>query len=98
MQGSNDDEADLRAVLEGRVQGMVRGSHVGKALVARHPEQLAMLEPWDILPSLRPTSVGEVFAFPTRKGSGLAEALTAYLARLEGRGELRRLLQKHDLV
>jgi hypothetical protein len=34
---------------------MVRGSSVGRAIVQRHPEQLAMLQPWEILPHLSPT-------------------------------------------
>lgn len=36
-------------------KGMVRGSSVGRAIVQRHPEQLVMLPPWEILPQLSPT-------------------------------------------
>ncbi len=38
-------------------QGMVRGSSVGRAIVQRHPTELATLEPWEILPELLPTPV-----------------------------------------
>lgn len=41
---------------------MVRGSSVGRAIVQRHPHQLAMLEPWAILPELSPTPMVRVCA------------------------------------
>ena len=36
-------------------QGVMRGSSVGRAIVARYPAELDMLEPWTILPELSPT-------------------------------------------
>jgi ABC-type amino acid transport substrate-binding protein len=91
------DAKDLRDLLDGRIQGLMRGSFVGRALVRQHPKQLGMLTPW----AADPSSVGpggEVFAFPCRRGSGLAAALTAYLIRLSENGELATLIQKHDML
>lgn len=42
------------------IKGMVRGSSVGRAIVQRHPGQLAMLDPWEILAELSPTPVVRV--------------------------------------
>lgn len=60
LEGSTDEEEDVRLLLDGSVQGLIRGSCVGRALVEKHPEVLAIIEPWDILPELRPTKHGEV--------------------------------------
>lgn len=62
LQDSTDDEEDLQLLLSGEIQGLVRGSFVGKAIVERHPSELGMLDPWEILPELRPTQQGEVGA------------------------------------
>jgi hypothetical protein len=46
-------------------QGMVRGCSVGRAIVHRFPDQLAMLPPWEIKPELSPTPnvrFGGIFA------------------------------------
>jgi ABC-type amino acid transport substrate-binding protein len=90
------DAKDLRDLLAGKVQGVMRGSFVGRALVARHPRRLAMTEPWHIDPSVV-GSGGEVFAIPCRRGSGLAGMLSAYLMQLSANGGLARLVHKYKM-
>jgi ABC-type amino acid transport substrate-binding protein len=41
------DKRDLADLLAGRIQGLMRGSFVGRSIVARHPKRLGMVEPWD---------------------------------------------------
>ena len=91
------DAKDVKDLLEGKIQGLMRGSFVGKAIVAKHPRRLGMSEPWDA----RPRSLGpygsEVFASPCRRGSGLAAQLNTYLLRLSYTGELEALVEKHGM-
>jgi ABC-type amino acid transport substrate-binding protein len=92
------DAKDMQDLLDGKIQGLMRGSFVGKAIVAQHPKKLGMAEPWDANPrSLGPYGV-EVFAFPCRRGSGLAAQLSAYLLRLSHGGELAALVRKHGMA
>ncbi len=95
MHRGTTDKEDIRAVSRGEVQGIMRGSFVGQSIVRKH-KQLAMVKPWEIDPSLV-TSDGEVFAFPTRLGSGLAVALSGFLTELLFDGKLEKLLKKYDL-
>ena len=91
------DAKDLRDLLAGKVQGVMRGSFVGKALVARHPKRLGMTKPWDIDPRLVGPG-GENFSFPCRRGSGLAGHLNAYLLHLSHTGRLKDLVRKHGMA
>lgn len=98
LQESTDDEGDIQALLRGDIQGVMRGSTIGRAIVRRYPNELSMMEAWEILPDLRPTPQGEVFCFPVRAESGLAGRLTEFVARERATGSLGRLLQKHGLA
>lgn len=98
LEESVDDAADIRALLRGDIQGLMRGSAVGRAIVQQHPKELAIMESWEILPELRPTPQGEVFCFPVHENSGLAETLTKFLARERATGSLQSLLRKYALV
>ncbi len=92
------DEQDLRDLLGGEIQGLMRGSFVGKALVARHPARLGMAAPWDAAPgAVRPYG-REVFAFPCRRGSGLAGMLNAFLMRAAQKGTLAALAERHGMA
>lgn len=92
------DEADLKDLLDGKIQGVMRGSFVGKAIVAEHPETLGMAEPWDASPrSLKPYG-REVFAFPCRRGSGLAALLNLFMILSARNGDLAKLAEKHAMV
>jgi len=95
IRGTTDEE-DIQRVKDGEVQGMMRGSFVGQSIVHRYPDLLAMAKPWNIDPSLV-TSDGEIFAFPTHVGSGLAPALSSFLTEMLFTGELDRLLIKYKL-
>ena len=91
------DAKDIDDLLRGKIQGLMRGSFVGKAIVAKHPDKLGMAEPWDASPhGLKPYGQ-EVFAFPCRRGSGLAVLLSAHLMRISSSGELYALAQKHGM-
>jgi ABC-type amino acid transport substrate-binding protein len=94
----SSDAKDVQDLLDGKIQGLMRGSFVGKAIVAQHPTRLGMAAPWDA----RARSLGpygaEVFAFPCRRGSGLAAQLGAYLLRLSHSGELTALVRLHGMA
>ncbi len=95
MHRGTTDAEDVRAVTQGKVQGIMRGSFVGQAIVAKH-KNLAMVKSWEIDPSLV-TSDGEIFAFPTKLGSGLAVGISSFLTELLVSGKLQRLLRKYHL-
>jgi len=97
MQKGTTDEEDIEAVKDGDVQGIMRGSFVGQAIVKTYPKKLGMTKPWEIDPSLV-TSDGEIFAFPTRLGSGLASAISSFLAEILINGTLETLLRKYHLT
>ncbi|PNH01274.1 hypothetical protein TSOC_012856 [Tetrabaena socialis] len=91
------DAKDIRDLLDGKIQGLMRGSFVGRAIVTQHPKQLGMAEPWDAAPKSLGPYGNEVFAFPCRRGSGLAAQLNAYLLRASHNGDLARLVRKHNM-
>lgn len=78
LQSSNDDKDDINQLLKGNIQGLMRGSFVGKSIVSEYPSKLGMVKPWKIDPSLV-TSDGEVFSYPTNKNSGVGTLLTMML-------------------
>lgn len=100
LQPGVTDEQDVEDLLAGQVQGLVRGSMVGAAVVARHGGRLVMARPWDIDPALLGPGVtdGEVFSFPCAAGSGVAGMLSAFLGALVESGELGRMLRAHGLL
>ena len=55
-----------------------------------------MTAPWSALHSVVGPG-GEVFAFPCRRGSGLAGTLNAYLAHIKSTGALAALVDKHGM-
>lgn len=92
------DAEDIQDLLDGKIQGLMRGSFIGKAIVAQYPKQLGMADAWDAdSESLKPYD-REVFAFPCRRGSGLAAKFNAYLLRLSHTGELAELMRKHGML
>jgi ABC-type amino acid transport substrate-binding protein len=93
----HSDEQDMRDLLAGTIQGLMRGSFVSQALIRKHPKQLAMLGPWEINPKLV-SSDGEVFAFPCAKTSGVAVSLSGYIVDQLVSGELERILEKYGLA
>ena len=95
MQRGTSDAADVRALEDGHAQGVMRGSFVSKALVKGHPD--LDYTQWTALPDTVPSD-GEVFAYPTRLGSGLAVVLSTFIAELVSDGELVKLMRKWGLA
>jgi hypothetical protein len=80
----------------GQVQGLMRGSFVGRAIVEKYPTKLGMVEPWTIDPSLV-TSDGEVFAYPCHVRSGVSVLLSAFLTEEMMNHELEHLIRHYNL-
>lgn len=96
MESGTSDEEDVQRLLDGQVQGLMRGSFVGVAIVRKYPKQLAMLPPWNIDPELV-TSDGEVFAYPCHVRSGISSLLSAFLTEEIMNKDLKRLIEKYHL-
>eukprot|EP00951_Prasinocladus_malaysianus_P005190 scaffold36972_cov27-Prasinocladus_malaysianus.AAC.2 len=93
LENSHDDKEDLRRLLAGEIQGIMRGSSVGKRLVRQNQKHLAMLEPWSA-----DDDTGDNFCFVTRAGVGLDMLLSAYILELQGnKKEWNTPLKKHGL-
>jgi ABC-type amino acid transport substrate-binding protein len=80
---SNNDKDDIERLLKGEIQGIMRGSISGKSIVKKYKKKLDMVEPWKIDKCLV-TLHGEVFAFPTKVGSGLSNLLSIYITYILG--------------
>ena len=91
------DARDLLDLRKGRIQGLMRGSFVGRAIAALHPDELVVAEPWDADPKTLGPYSSEVFAFPCRRGSGLATQLSAYMVGLSHSGALSELVRRHGM-
>jgi ABC-type amino acid transport substrate-binding protein len=89
------DQQDIQDLLDGKIDGLFRGSFVGKSIVKSHP-QLAMIKPWNIDKSLV-ASDGEVFAYPTNKDSGIAVILSMMLTKDIMNKHLNHLLVRYKL-
>ncbi len=93
---SNNDKDDLQQLLKGKVQGLMRGSFVGKSIVSQYPLQLGMTKPWKMDSSLV-SSDGEVFSYPTNKNSGVGVLLTMLLTEDMMNYHLPHLILKYNL-
>lgn len=96
LEPGKTDEEDIQDLLQGKVQGLMRGSFVGSALVRKY-KQLGMVKPWKIDPSLV-SSDGEVFAYPTRCASGVGQLLSVLITEEIFTGELQHLIKKYKLT
>jgi hypothetical protein len=97
MTPGTDDQKDIQELLEGKIQGLMRGSFVCKAICNKYGDgQLGYAKPWDILPELV-SSDGECFAYPCRKDSGLATVLTAFLSHMWLNGFLEAKAKEYDM-
>ena len=89
------DEKDLQFLLDGKIQGMMRGDFVSRALIHKHPKELSMIT-WNAFPELLAKD-GEVFAFPCRRASGIAAMLSSFLSILIDSGDIDKLITKYHL-
>ena len=92
----SSEKEDVADLLSGKVQGLLRGSFVGRAIVQKHPKEFDMVEPWEMSHGL-PVE-GEVFAFPCRRGSGLAALLNVFTYAMERSGMLSKLARRHHMT
>lgn len=96
LKNGHTDHDDIQSLKYGKIQGLLRGSFVGKALVAAHPKEFGMVRPWDIDHSLV-ASDGEVFAYPCNIRSGVGVLLSALLTEDIMNSELGHLIKKYNL-
>ena len=94
VKGKTDKE-DLSQLLHGKIQGLMRGDFISRAIVNEHPE-LGMIH-WEAEPSILPSD-GEVFAYPTKQGSGVAVLLSTFLTEAIDNGTIAKLMRKYNLV
>lgn len=90
------DQQDIQDLKDGKIQGLMRGSFVGKALLLRHKE-FGMVKPWQIDEDLV-ASDGEVFAYPTLCTSGVGQLLSVLITEDIFNGEMQHLIQKYKLI
>lgn len=89
LRPENDgDKVSLRRLLDGEIQGLMRGSVVGRALVAHYPKTLGMTTPWN---AKGPRAPAATFQFPCLKRSGLAAVLSGFLGRATSDGTIERI-------
>jgi hypothetical protein len=89
------DKEDLLDLLSGKILGLIRGDFVSQAIIRKNPK-LGMIQ-WEADKSIL-SSDGEVFAFPTKKGSGIAVLLSAFLTESIHNGYMLKLMKKYHLI
>jgi ABC-type amino acid transport substrate-binding protein len=92
------DEQDVNDLISGKIQGLMRGSFVGAAIIHRHPKQLAMVKPWDMSPKLLDVPHGECFAFPCHRDSNVVVLLSMLITEMWRDGDLDKLAKKYHLA
>jgi len=96
IQAGTTDSEDIQLLLDGDIQGIMRGSFVGKSIINKYP-QLGMVKPWEIDPSLV-VKDGEVFAYPCNIKSRIGVLLSVFLTEDIMNKNLKKLVEKYDLV
>lgn len=96
LKEEKSDKQDIRDLLDGKIQGMLRGSFVGVSLLKKYP-QLDMLTPWNAVPEVN-TSKKEVFAYPCNVRSRIGILLSVFITEEIMNSDLLHLVQKYDLV
>lgn len=89
------DKEDLSDLLSGKILGLIRGDFVSQAIIRKNPK-LGMIQ-WEADQSILPSD-GEIFAFPTKKGSGIAVLLSAFLTESIHNGYMVKLMKKYHLI
>lgn len=89
------DQKDISDLLEGKIQGLFRGSFVGKSLIQRH-KSLGMVRPWSMDSDMVAID-GEVFAYPTLCSSGVGQMISVFLTEEIFKGELMHLVKRYKL-
>lgn len=80
------EKVTLRMLLDGKIQGAMRGSMVGETLVRQFPKQLGMTAPWTM-----DAKVPETFRFPCLRRSGIEPLLSAFLGASLADGTLSKV-------
>lgn len=94
VRGTTDEE-DVQKLLSGEIQGLMRGDFVSRAIIHEHPE-VSMIS-WEAEPSILPKD-GEIFAYPTLAGSGVATMLSVFITELIDRKQLGAIMKEHHLL
>lgn len=89
------DKQDIADLLAGRIQGLLRGSFVGKSIVKKY-KSLGMVKPWNIDSDMVALD-GECFAYPTVCSSGVGQMISVFLTEEIFKGELAHLVKKYKL-
>ena len=89
------DKQDLSDLLSGKILGLIRGDFVSQSIIRKNPK-LGMIK-WEADNSIL-SSDGEVFAFPTKKGSGISVLLSAFLTESIHNGFMVKLMKKYSLI
>jgi ABC-type amino acid transport substrate-binding protein len=95
LRKGKSEKEDLSDLLSGKISGLIRGDFISRAIIRKNPK-LGMIE-WEADQSIL-SSDGEVFAFPTKKGSGIAILLSAFLTDNIHNGYMIKLMKKYYLT
>ena len=95
MEGKSDEQ-DIKNLLNGKIQGIIRGSFVSSSILKKFP-QLGMTTPWEIIPELT-SSNGEIFAYPCNVRSRIGILLSVFLTEEIMNLDLLHLVQKYNLI
>jgi len=96
LKEGKSDKQDIRDLLDGKIQGVLRGSFVSHSILKKNP-QLDMVTPWEMMPEIG-MSKNEVFAYPCNVRSRIGILLSVFITEEIMNSDLLHLVQKYDLV
>jgi hypothetical protein len=94
VKGTSDEE-DIKKLLSGKIQGLMRGDFVSRAIIKEHPE--IDMTTWEASPTILPKD-GEVFAYPAKIGSGVATMLSVFITDLIETKKIIKIMKRYDLL
>jgi len=103
LQLAKGDDVDFAKLRRGEIDAIMHGDDVSRSLIRKNRETYPKEKPynlqmisWEIVPTLIPKD-GEIFAYPSKLGSGIATVLTAFIIKSIHNGFLESLVNKYHM-